>query len=86
MAISPKQAKEKLYQSFADMVKDAEKKIDQMLADGRRAFATKDMRVEAIREIINLYKAQGWAVELVTDWRDGNYLQFSVPEGGRPRE
>jgi post-segregation antitoxin (ccd killing protein) len=81
MAISKQDAMEKAESRTADKMKALEAKIDKALVRDARdrrmtTIATSGMKQATIEAIIRKYKAAGWKVEHVSDWRDGDYLSF----------
>ena len=52
------------------------KRIDAMLVEGGRTFATSLLGDIPWTDIKDTYVEVGWSVSLAADWRDGDYLEF----------
>ena len=78
MAITPRQAKEERFGNQADEFNYHVSRIDRMLTDGRRTYSCSLFGSEhdLIPRIVEEYRHAGWEVELVDDFRDGDFLQF----------
>lgn len=77
MPITPQQAKLKISGDLDDEYKHHVKRIDKMLSEGGRTYACSlfaDYRV--VTMIIDGYRAAGWDVRQVADFRDGDFLEF----------
>jgi hypothetical protein len=79
MPVSPSQARRGLEEMHTDDFKFYTKRIDKWLTEGGRTVATSDMSGPVIDRIVSEYRAAGWDVQRVADFRDGDFLQFSEP-------
>lgn len=77
MPITPSEARQRNKSRNSASYKSIVKRIDEMLVEGGRTFATDILDGVDANEIIADYQAAGWKVRFVPDWRDGNYLEFS---------
>ena len=76
MTITPQQAGEKRDKDSLKEFNRFTEEIDEMLAEGGRTYGTNGMSSYVIGKIMTEYTSAGWKVELVPDWRDGNFLRF----------
>jgi len=77
MPITPQQAKLGQDAETEDDFEYHCKRIDKMLKEGGRTYACSlfaDYRV--VSKVIEAYHAAGWNVHQVSDFRDGNFLEF----------
>jgi hypothetical protein len=64
--------------SYASKFKRAEQAIDEALGKGGRTFQIgREWKNAFLDELIDGYRAVGWTVRVISDNRDGDYLEFS---------
>lgn len=82
MAITPGQARTKGATSGATKseLKRHIKEIDRMLVEGDRTYACSLIGSGMVEDhIIQEYRSAGWEVQRISDFRDGDFLQFKEP-------
>jgi hypothetical protein len=51
-------------------------RINRHLRTGGRTFMRSSISPDMLPKIMREYEGAGWEIELVYDWRDGDYLAF----------
>ena len=56
------------------------RELNRMLKGGGRTYACSLIHSAKLRQaIIAEFSGKGWRVQVVSDWRDGDFIQFSEP-------
>ncbi len=79
MPITPSQAKRSVEEMYEDDWQYHYKRIDKHLAEGGRTVSIDDKSGALVDRIIKEYRAAGWDVQQVADFRDGPFLEFKEP-------
>lgn len=76
MPISPNEAEERQTREHEDDYQYQLEKINKHLISGGRTVNRSGIPAPILERIMSEYRRAGWDVELIYDYRDGDFLQF----------